>query len=456
MTLVADERATARTSARPPGRNKASATEPSDVARHKGIARPEIPDELTAVPALNEHFSAIPKGAVVPDMVPGEAITYSSVIARGETRAEAGPPQPRISASLHDITALCKANLLDGDRLGVAVDAVTEEINRRTRGARIYANPSGDVHKFGRYVPVEKPVIAMLRRSAGKHDVVVPEPVDRESERGLAPPDVAIAEIAAHGVDAQKLANAIVCYEGQWHGSLVMMVASKLARSRPGVNAQGLLSWGWVGLHSSLRAFDPSRGWKFSTYACQKIDFAIRGGLRDTQSRPKKLITIYNRVSAVRGMISSNTGREASIADALAVIDDDSLPDADTLEAMFTRMQPDLSLDSAPPDRTGSDAGASIGESLSHAGPEGADPWRIHIDSALGGLRHLPDTERIVVEMAVLDRIPMAEISKATGISVNRVKTAKTAGLAKLREFMQSEGLSHPDDIASTGASLRH
>lgn len=443
MTTVTQDRS--RRSARP----HREPEEPSDLARHKGVARRETPseDEPAAIPALNRHFDSIRMGAEMPDMSPGEAITYSSVVARGEKRAESGPPQPRIGASLLDITALCKANLLDPDRIGAAVDAAADEVDRRTESARIYTNQSGDVHKFGRYIPVERPIVAMLRRMSGTHDICIPETLDRESPEGLVAPDVAIAELAAQGVNARRLANAVVCYEGQWHGSLVMMVASKLARSKPGISTHDLLSWGWVGLHSSLKAFDPSRGWKFSTYACQKIDFAIRGGLRDTQARPKKLITTYNRVSAVRGMISSNTGREASVADALSIMDDDSLPDAKTLEAMFTRMQPDLSLDSVAPDSAGSDGGASIGESLRTAGPEEDDEQRLVIDSMLGGLGQLPEVERTIVEMSVLNRIPMAEISKATGISVNRVKSAKTSGLARLREFMEAEGLMHPDPV---------
>lgn len=61
---------------------------------------------------------------------------------------------------------------------------------------------------------------------------------------------------------------------------LIYHVANKIAPTYK-VDADDLVSYGFLGLHRAAEMFDPSLGFAFSTYACPKIRGAILDGLRD-------------------------------------------------------------------------------------------------------------------------------------------------------------------------------
>lgn len=388
---------------------------------------------------LNDNFSEVKPTEGLGENESQETITYSATAAAGG-RADGAPPQPRVGANLLNVVAMCRAALDDSDRLPAVVDLIADEIDSRSRAARVFQGKGGfSLKKAGRYVSVEKYALSALRRMSGKNLRAsdIDDMVSYDSDEGMRPADSVVTDLMRQGLDGQRLLQSVVRFEAQWHVALVMMVATKLSRSKPGTTAADFATWGWVGLHSALRSFDPSLGWKFSTYACQKIDFSIRGGWRDTQCRPKKLITIYNKVSTVRGVISNTTGREASVADALELLGDDTLPDSKYLEEMFTRLQPDVSLD-ALVDAEGQ------GDKYSYLLADDAEDSaldRVYVDAALAALDGLPDLERKIVQLAILERVPMVEISRSTGMPTAEVKRLKLRGVGMLRDSMEENGL---------------
>jgi RNA polymerase sigma factor (sigma-70 family) len=71
------------------------------------------------------------------------------------------------------------------------------------------------------------------------------------------------------------------------HYYRVRSIALSRCRSLPSyVQLDDLISYGTIGLIRAAKNYDPSRGFKFATYATFKINGAISDGLRDTINQP--------------------------------------------------------------------------------------------------------------------------------------------------------------------------
>jgi len=93
---------------------------------------------------------------------------------------------------------------------------------------------------------------------------------------------------------------------------LIYHVANKIAPTYK-VDADDLVSYGFLGLHRAAEMFDQSRGLAFSTYACPKIRGAILDGLRDelpwsarTEKDRRKCQRVLAQVEATGATITDN------------------------------------------------------------------------------------------------------------------------------------------------------
>lgn len=64
------------------------------------------------------------------------------------------------------------------------------------------------------------------------------------------------------------------------------------------------------------------------------------------------------------------------------------------------------------------------------------DQWRIR-----QLLDHLPDDERVLLEMRFFDDCSQSEIAERTGIALGTIKARMVRGLDRLRELMEAEGV---------------
>lgn len=98
-----------------------------------------------------------------------------------------------------------------------------------------------------------------------------------------------IAELALEGFDSESLVWSIIVFESCKHTSLVWMVANRLAKSGSfgEYSASDLLGYGWRGLRTALRHYDPATGFAFSTYGVTRITGEIKDGVRSEHVLPK-------------------------------------------------------------------------------------------------------------------------------------------------------------------------
>lgn len=117
-----------------------------------------------------------------------------------------------------------------------------------------------------------------------------------------------VRTVTMRGGDGEALSDACVRFEAGRHYGLVKHQANRLAEAYPGYTPEDMFGWGWRGVVTALRNYDPT-SFAFSTYACTRIVGHIQDGVRAESWIPKRLATWSRKVTAAEESLSHNLGR---------------------------------------------------------------------------------------------------------------------------------------------------
>ena len=218
------------------------------------------------------------------------------------------------------------------------------------------------------------------------------------------------------------------------YSPLVKFVAGRVGVGLPrNVDQADLVSNGIFGLIDAIEKFDPERGFKFETYAINRIKGAILDELRALDWVPRSVRSRAREIE--RSVVElehrlKRTPSDDELAKHMNVnIDDlqDNLAEISTLGL--------VALDEV----LGPDTGSSLGDmvaDVSGLSPEQAfqkeETRRLLADA----INRLPDRERLVLTLYYFEGLTLAEVGDVLGVTESRVCQIHAKSVMSLRNRM--------------------
>lgn len=236
------------------------------------------------------------------------------------------------------------------------------------------------------------------------------------------------ARIAVHtsaGVDAERFVWAAIVHESRKHIGLVWHEANKLTRNRP-ESPDDMLGYGWQGLRAALRSYDPAVA-ALATYACPRINGAIRSGLRSELPYSKRSSDLINAAARAEEALVQELTRAPSLGELASKL-------GESLEVLrkLPALQPTASIEELT---------SGLDGETHHAGwladstdVEEATFERLAREEIAAALGRLPAEEAAAVQLVVLDGLRPAEAAGMLGVDTRKLRTWKNRGLTRLQE----------------------
>ena len=203
------------------------------------------------------------------------------------------------------------------------------------------------------------------------------------------------------------------------YSPLVKFVAGRVAVGLPrNVDQADLVSNGVFGLIDAIDKFEPERGFKFETYAINRIKGSILDGLRALDWVPRSVRSRAREIERSLAELEHRLHRTPSDEELASHMD----VEVDSVRSTLAEMS-NLGI-VALDELVGPDSSSSLVEFLpdpSGLGPEAAFQASETRHLLGDAINRLPDRERLVVTLYYFEGLTLAEIGDVLGVTESRV-----------------------------------
>lgn len=218
------------------------------------------------------------------------------------------------------------------------------------------------------------------------------------------------------------------------YSPLVKFVAGRVAAGLPrNVDQSDLVSYGVFGLIDAIDKFEPERGFKFETYAINRIKGSILDGLRSLDWVPRSVRSRAREMERSLSELEHRLQRTPSDEELAKHMGQEVESVRSTLAEISNLGL--IALD----EMIGPDAGSSLGDFLPDVGgmsPEAAFQAEETRHMLGDAINRLPDRERLVITLYYFEGLTLAEIGEVLGVTESRVCQIHAKSVLSLRNRM--------------------
>jgi RNA polymerase sigma factor for flagellar operon FliA len=220
------------------------------------------------------------------------------------------------------------------------------------------------------------------------------------------------------------------------YSPLVKYVAGRVGIGLPAnVEQADLVSYGIFGLIDAIEKFDPSRGFKFETYAIARIKGAILDELRSIDWVPRSVRAKGRSVERAFSKLEAQLKRSPTEQELAAELD--------MTETQLQTVLGQLSLTGmAALDEMLGDRGdaTTLGDTIPDKGDgPGALLERVELREQLAeAIERMPEREKIVLTLYYFENLTLAQIGEVLGVTESRVSQIHTKAVLQLRSRLQA------------------
>ncbi|MGH2773229.1 MAG: RNA polymerase sigma factor WhiG [Actinomycetota bacterium] len=219
------------------------------------------------------------------------------------------------------------------------------------------------------------------------------------------------------------------------YSPLVKYVAGRVSVGLPSnIDQQDLISYGIFGLIDAINKFDPGRGFKFETYAVNRIKGAIIDELRSIDWVPRSVRSKARQLEKAMGKLENELQRaptDEEVANELDISNDD-------LQDIYSRLS-FVSIAALDDVASGADdGGAQLSLVDTLADPNAEDPEASFEDQEMKAIiahsiGKLSEREQKVVRLYYYEGLTLSQIGQVLGVTESRVSQMHTKAVLTLR-----------------------